>query len=347
MTKQFGAKASKANIESYSKSKHWNGKIFLNLEETKMEFGFYDLPKLLYKQFFERTGREPKQNLPLQAFDSSRFLEEASHAKFIWYGHSVVLMRIANLTVLIDPMLGQNAAPIAPFAVKRFSKDTLNIIPELPEIDVLIMSHDHYDHLDYDSIQNLKSKVKKYYVALGVARHLIEWGIPKEDITEFDWWQDEQIGDLQITFTPSRHFSGRGLLDRAKGLWGGWVFKTETENIWFSGDGGYGQHFKEIGERLGPFDFAFMECGQYNTYWHQIHMYPEESVQAGIEGKSSCLMPVHWGGFSLALHGWKEPAERFVADCKQAGLNYRTPKLGELMEMGDLKETEEWWESIE
>ena len=194
-----------------------------------------------------------------------------------------MLMRVNNKTILIDPMLGPDAAPIAPFKSKRFSESTLSLIDQFPEIDLLLLSHDHYDHLDLASIKKLKPKVKQYYVALGCGRHLEHWGIDPVQIREFDWWDNASFEAINITFTPSRHFSGRGLRDRFKSLWGGWVFKTETESIYFSGDGGYGKHFKEVGEKLGPFDFGIMECGQYNEQWHQIHMYPEEAIQAAID----------------------------------------------------------------
>jgi L-ascorbate metabolism protein UlaG (beta-lactamase superfamily) len=242
-------------------------------------------------------------------------------------------------------MLGPNAAPIAPFPVKRFSDKTLNLIDELPQIDLLLLSHDHYDHLDFESIQKLKPKVKHYFVALGVARHLIKWGIPKNDITEFDWWGNQSFNTIDITFTPTRHFSGRGLTDRAKSLWGGWAFKTATENIWFSGDSGYGGHFKDIGTRLGPFDFAFMECGQYNKNWHQIHMYPEESVQAALDAGVTKIMPVHWAGFTLAQHSWTDPVDRFVKEAAKQQILFSNPVLGSLHTYHE-EIRHRWWDKI-
>lgn len=344
MRKQFGGRITKAHIEKYSQSRHWDGKKFVNLQETTMDINIQKLPKLLYKQFCEKENREPKEKLPIIPFDKDEFLGQSEGGKFIWYGHSVVLMRMNDRTILIDPMLGGNAAPVSPFAINRFSKDTLDLINDFPEIDLLLLTHDHYDHLDYDSIQLLKSKTKKYFVALGVARHLVKWGIPEEDIIEFNWWDDMNFGDIKITFTPTRHFSGRGLTDRAKSLWGGWVFKTSKENIWFSGDGGYGEHFKEIGEKLGPFDFAFLECGQYNENWHQIHMYPEECIQANVDAKAQTIMPVHWCGFALAQHSWREPVERFVTESKRMDMPYIIPKLGQLITLNKIPENVSWWE---
>jgi L-ascorbate metabolism protein UlaG (beta-lactamase superfamily) len=243
-------------------------------------------------------------------------------------------------------MLGPDASPIAPFSTKRFSENTLDLIEEFPEIDLLMMTHDHYDHLDLKSIMLLKPKVKQFFVGMGVARHLNKWGFEAEMITEFDWWKSEFFEEIQITYTPTRHFSGRGISDRAKSMWGGWVIKTDQENLWFSGDGGYGKHFKKIGEKLGPFDFAWMECGQYNENWKQIHMYPDESVKAGIEGKAKRIMPVHWAGFSLAQHHWTDPVEKFVETATQESVEFHTPKLGELVSLEKDRTNEFWWRAI-
>lgn len=157
-----------------------------------------------------------------------------------------------------------------------FSKNTLSIIDDLPAIDLLLMTHDHYDHLDMASIRKLKKKTNKYFVGLGVARHLIHWGIDRDAITEFDWWNNHSFENISITYTPTRHFSGRGLTDRAKLLWGGWAFNNKHVNIYFSGDGGYGNHFREIGKRLGPFDLGMMECGQYSEHWHRYICIPKK-----------------------------------------------------------------------
>lgn len=344
--KQFGGKPTKALLERYSQSPNWKEDKFMNLEETTMEFHWGELPKFLYKQFFDSEGREPKEPLPIAAFDKEAFLSAGESAKFVWYGHSVLLMRMAGKTILIDPMLGPNASPIAPFKTKRFSENTLAIIDELPEIDLMLLTHDHYDHLDLQSIEKLMPKVRQYFVAMGCARHLIKWGVKENQIKEFDWWDDAHFEGVDITFTPTRHFSGRGLKDRAKSLWGGWVFKTANESIYFSGDGGYGEHFKEVGEKLGPFDFGIMECGQYNKNWHQIHMYPEESVQAAIDARVNKIMAVHWAGFSLAQHSWKEPIERFTKAAQELGMVDLSPAMGEVFQHTD-KANRRWWEELE
>lgn len=345
MIKQFGGKVTKTLEQEYSQSEQWDGKKFVNLEETSMDIRPLQIPKLLYKQFFEKKGREPEAVLPILPFDREAFLSASEKMKFIWYGHSVILLRIAGKTILIDPMLGPNAGPISPFPIRRFSKNTLGFIKDFPEIDLVLLTHDHYDHLDLESIELLIPKVKEYYVALGSSRHLEKWGISKEKIKEFDWWHTCNFAGVDITFTPTRHFSGRGLTDRAKSLWGGWVLKTMEENIYFSGDSGYGKHFTEVGAKLGPFDFAFMECGQYHENWHQIHMFPEEAIQAAQDSGAKRIMPVHWAGFPLAQHHWKDPIERFVKEAEMQKVTQICPQLGELVSFYDLYVGENWWQT--
>lgn len=343
MSKQLGGKVKSVDIANYSRSKHWDGKKFNNLEETRMDIPFKALPKLLFSQLFNKKQRQPLEKIVVAPFNATTFLTPSEYMKFIWYGHSVLLMRVKNKTILIDPMLGNDAAPIAPFSIKRFNSISTAIISDFPEIDILLMSHDHYDHLDLKSIQLLKGKVKQFYVALGVGRHLISWGIDPATITEFDWWETNSFENIEFTFTPTRHFSGRGMKDRFKGLWGGWAIKTDTENNWFSGDGGYGTHFTEIGTKLGPFDFAFMECGQYNKLWRPIHLFPDECIQAAIDAQAKKIMPVHWGSFNLSDHSWTESADQFVLECKKSAIPYLTPMIGELITPSQKSENIHWW----
>lgn len=343
--KQFGGKVTNEWVEQYKQSEHWRNGSFQNLIATPINNSLLKLPGIIYKQLTHTNGREPKQPLPIAPFDNAAFLAPSEKAKFIWYGHSVILMRMEAKTILIDPMLGPDTTPIAPMATKRFSENTLDLIDDFPEIDLLIITHDHYDHLDYSSIQKLKLKTKRYFVAMGVKRHLISWGVAANLITEFDWWEERSFENIKITFTPTRHFSGRGLTDRLKTLWGGWVFNSPTEKIWFSGDGGYGEHFKEVGRKLGPFDFAFMECGQYNEDWRPIHLFPEEAVQAAIDAQVKKAMPVHWAGFALSYqHTWKEPGEDFVRFAEEKSLDYALPALGEVFDISRAIKTK-WWAS--
>ena len=342
-SKQFGGKIANHWKATYQLSPNWKNGSFKNLIETQTGIDWKKIPGMLCKQIRGNKEGYPKMPLAVEPFDKTDFLKPSEKAKIIWYGHSVILMRLNNQTILIDPMLGDNASPIAPTKTKRFSEGTLNIIDELPEIDLIVLTHDHYDHLDLASIQKLKAKTNQYFTSLGVKRHLVSWGIDEKNIEEFDWWDSKTFNDIKITFTPTRHFSGRGITSLAKCLWGGWVFKTESENIWFSGDGGYGDHFKEIGERLGPFDFAMMECGQYCDDWPQIHLFPNESVQAALEAKVKIAMPIHWAGFSLSYqHSWYEPVEDFIKHASEEGLQYITPSIGESF-TSTSSTKENWW----
>ena len=343
---QFGCKMTPELKATYEQSPQWKADKFENQVETNMSLSIWDVPELLYKQFCKKDDREPQSPLPIAPFDVDAFLADDVNFKCIWYGHSVVLIRMSGKTILIDPMLGPNASPIAPFKTKRFSENTLDLIDELPPIDLMLLTHDHYDHLDLDSIEKLKSKTKQYYVALGVKRHLTAWGIDAAQVREFDWWDQANFDSISITFTPTRHFSGRGVKDRAKSLWGGWVLKSDHENIWFSGDGGYGEHFKEVGAKLGPFDFGFMECGQYNEKWHPIHLFPEESVQAAIDGQVKKAMPVHWAGFALAQHSWTEPADDFHTHAQTKGLTVCYPPLGETLTLNSEDYQAMWWNEL-
>jgi L-ascorbate metabolism protein UlaG (beta-lactamase superfamily) len=340
---QFGGSVNKSQKEIYAQSKYWDGDKFINMEETKMEIGTKDIPGLLKKQLFGTEGRSPKTNIPLIPFDKEKWNKNKEVAKFIWYGHSALLLQIKGKNYLMDPMLGDDSSPIAPFKTKRFTEGVLEIIDQIPPLEAVFMTHDHYDHLDYASIKKIRNKVNKYYVALGVGRHLESWDVSKEQIIEFDWWDELVDESLKITFVPSRHFSGRGLTDRAKSIWGGWVVEWDEQRIYCTGDGGYGAHFKEIAEKFAPFDWAFVECGQYNKLWHQLHMYPEEAVQTGIDVQAGTTIPIHWGGFALALHNWKDPVERFVAHAIKTQTRYTLPQIGEIVLMGQEPQQNDWY----
>ncbi len=327
---QFGGRITPQELTKLAQSKQWNGKVFVNTAPIDLAMGPLKIMKIMKQSLSNRKIRMPQAQLPVKAFNPVAFM--AGHApKFIWYGHSVILLRLAGKHILIDPMFGDDASPIAPFKTKRFSDHTLDIIDNLPEIDILCMSHDHYDHLDYGSIQRLKSKSNHFCVALGVKRHLVAWGVDAAKITEFDWNQALTIGDVELIFTETQHFAGRGLNDRFKSLWGGWIIQADSKKVYWSGDSGYGKHFKEIGEKYGPFDIGFMECGQYNDNWPDVHMTPEESVQAALDAHVKTALPVHNNGFALAMHRYDDPYNRFkaAADLKAQDMIY--PALGEVV----------------
>jgi L-ascorbate metabolism protein UlaG (beta-lactamase superfamily) len=273
---------------------------------------------------------------------------EPSITQLTWFGHSAFLLELDGKKILIDPMFGPSPSPIPIFAVKRYSKELPIAIEKLPFIDAVIFSHDHYDHLDYGSIQKLKNKVGQFYTPLGVGNHLIDWGVPEENVHQLNWWDKIMFGQIELVCTPARHFSGRGITDRNTTLWASWVIKGEKENIYFSGDGGYGPHFKKIGDQYGPFDISMMECGQYNLDWQAIHMMPEETAQAAVDLKSNLIMPIHWGAFTLAFHDWTDPVERLIKKADDLNISVATPKIGEPLILGNSTfPTEKWWTKYE
>lgn len=344
---QFGGKITKAHLEKYRQSPNWIKGRFRNKSYTKMMHAKpADFPKLFKKQFFETQFRMPEKPIELEPFEGVDFDAVQDIPRFTWFGHSVALLKINGKNLLIDPMFGSDTSPIGPVRTKRFSENTLSIIDRLPPIDAILFTHDHYDHLDYDSMKKLRRKVNTYFTSLGLARHLERWGVPTEQIREFDWWDSTDFEGIKITFTPSRHFSGRGLTDRFKCLWGGWVFQTTQHQIYWSGDGGYDTHFQEVGEKFGAFDWAFMECGQYNPTWYQTHMNPEESVQAALDANAKIAIPYHWGGFALALHTWKDPVERFAAEAKRKNQTICTPKPGEIVTFGSEPIGNAWYKDL-
>jgi len=208
-----------------------------------------------------------------------------------------------------------------------------------------LISHDHYDHLDYWSITKLKDNVKKFYVPLGVAAHLKAWGVEEVKIVEMDWWEEVKFEELVFACAPARHFSGRGLTNKDSTLWCSWVVKGDNANIFFSGDTGYNEGFKKIGEKYGPFDLTLLECGQYNEGWAEIHMMPEQTVQAHIDLRGKLLMPIHWAAFKLSVHPWQEPVERLLAKANSLGVKVTTPKIGEPVILGRTLPSSRWWEN--
>jgi len=269
--------------------------------------------------------------------------KQALDVKVLWLGHSALLLEVGNRKIFLDPMLGKRASPLSFIGPKRFKNDFIIKIEDVPNLDAVLISHDHYDHLDYPSIIKIKDKVKMFYVPLGIAAHLKAWGVEESKIVELDWWEAAKLEELTFICTPSHHFSGRGLFNKDSTLWCSWVIKGENENVYFSGDSGYSKSFKEIGDKFGPFDLTLLECGQYNKHWADIHMFPEETVRANIDLRGKLLMPIHWGAFKLSLHPWQEPVERLLKEANPLNVKVITPRIGESVILGKSEPCSKWW----
>jgi len=337
---QFGELPTGDQLETIQQSPNFNGEVFENLVSTSMDMSLSDVFSILKDYTSGAEDREPSQALPT-AFDKSIKTNNDTSAKVTWYGHSAVLLVIDNKKILLDPMLGESSAPV-PFLTKRFPYEKPIPINQIDYVDFVVISHDHYDHLDMPTILKLKDNVGHFYTALGVESHLMSWGIPHEKITSLDWWQSSEKMDLMFVATPARHFSGRGLTDRNKTQWASWVIKGKKESIYFSGDGGYADHFQKIGEKYGPFDFAMLECGQYNRRWAQIHMTPEETAQAAVDLRAKKAMPIHWGAFNLSLHSWTDPIERVKVAAEKLGVSLVHPVIGQEFSIMENPSTN-WW----
>jgi L-ascorbate metabolism protein UlaG (beta-lactamase superfamily) len=344
----FGGDITKEEQKVYAQSENFKNEIFVNKQKVDLVDGIGKIIKISRKFFFEKVpnGR-PQDDILVHNIDSTNIADYHSPTRLIWFGHSAFLLQINNKTILIDPMFGDVPAPHPWLGGNRFSSNLPIAIEKLPNIDAVLISHDHYDHLDYGSIKKLKDKVGMFYVPLGVGVHLKAWGVSPDSIVELDWWQEAKHEDLVFRCTPARHFSGRKFSNRQSTLWSSWIIASDTENIFFSGDSGYGPHFKEIGDKYGPFDFAMMECGQYNTMWPDVHMFPEETAQAGIDIKATKIMPIHWGAFKLAMHPWKDPILRVVAKADELQIPVITPGIGEPFLIKDNNfENRHWWKKV-
>ncbi|WP_211333205.1 MBL fold metallo-hydrolase [Maribacter vaceletii] len=345
LSPEFGGSPSKEQKEKFAASSNYKKGTFINLGDVKMNMNFSNFTKMLKLYFSPQPNTIPKKDITVQKIDSVAIVDYKEQTRLVWFGHSTFLLQMNTKNILIDPMFGKVPAPHPLLGNNRFSKELPIEIEKLPKIDAVILSHDHYDHLDYGSIQKLKGKVSHFYTPLGVGAHLQAWGIPKENITELDWWQENTLDDLKLVCTPAQHFSGRGLNDRGTTLWSSWVIQSSTENIFFSGDSGYGPHFKEIGTKYGPFDIGLLECGQYNKLWSEIHMMPEETAQAGIDIKAKTIMPIHWGAFKLAMHSWTDPVERILNKANELKINTIVPQIGEPIYLKENPKNSLWWKN--
>lgn len=339
----FGQPPQGAQLSEVEKSPHYRDGQFHNALPTPGFTGSKNMLAAWWEFLFtKRENARPVQPLPMVATDLAAL--PVGEDTVVWLGHSSWYMQLAGQRILIDPVFSNYAAPFS-FLNKAFSGEYPWKAQAMPDIDVLIISHDHYDHLDYATIKALLPKVKRVVTPLGVGSHLRYWGMRPEIIHEADWNQTVKINDaLSIHVLPARHFSGRGL-KRNQTLWGSFMFVTPQRKVYYSCDTGYGPHFKAIGEQFGSVDLAILENGQYDEDWKYIHMMPEETAQAAVDLNARAILPGHSGRFVLAKHTWDDPYKRLAAASE--GRNYRllTPRLGEPVHAADASQQfSAWWQ---
>jgi L-ascorbate metabolism protein UlaG (beta-lactamase superfamily) len=338
MFKAFGKNPFGEYLTKVESSPNFKNGAFQNLSDTPMFVGRRSTFKLFLDFFFNAPkNSKPPGPLPFVKTD----LNSLQEAGIVWFGHSSYFLRINGKNILVDPVFSGNASPFS-FMVGAFKGSNEYGVEQMPDIDLLILTHDHFDHLDYKTVVKLNPKVKNIFCSLGVKSHLDYWGI-KNNITEFDWCDSKAFENMQIIAAPARHFSGR-TTKRGQTLWSSFVLRTDKYNLYLGGDSGYDTHFIDIGNQFGPFDMAILECGQYNTLWPYIHMMPEETAQAAIDLKAKTLLPVHWSKFALSFHAWNEPIIRVTKKAKELKLPVTTPMIGEPVIINKSYPDKVWWE---
>lgn len=340
MLKSLGQNPRGAYRDNIRRSPNFRKGAFQNIEPTPLMTENTSMFKMTVKFFGKQEGRLPSFDIPFLKNDLSK--TDAGRCTVTWFGHSSYLLQYKNYNVLVDPVLCGYAAPF-PFLGRSFRGTNVYSPKDLPEIDLLIITHDHYDHLDYQTVTSLRSKVKQVVTPIGVGAHLVYWGYDQGRITELDWWEGLTISsEIELTCTPARHFSGRSFV-RNQTLWASYCLNIFDKRIFVGGDSGYDAQFGVIGNRYGPFDLAVLESGQYGENWPLIHMTPEQTVQAAQDLGASVLMPVHWAKFALAFHGWNEPAFRIKAAAQEHRVNVSIPVPGSRYYVGEEQEQSEWW----
>ena len=319
-----------------------NGKFESKMDEQAMGLG--ESLKIMWQLFMTNTpDLEPVEgDIPVKTLTRTDLATMANNS-VVRLAHSSLLFKLNERYVLTDPVFSERTSPVSFAGPKRFHHLPM-ALEDLPFIDVVILSHNHYDHFDIPTLAALKEQIGHIYTTLGLKSALLALGFNDSQVTELDWWESIQSESLEITATPAQHFSGRGLFDRNQTLWASWVIKTPEVSLFFGADSGYFDGFKQIGEWLGPFDMTFLEDGAYNERWSLIHMMPEEAVQAHIDLRGNRLFPIHNGSFKLSTHPWKEPFERLDQAAQARGIATVFPKFGEVIPVKNPEvQAVHWW----
>lgn len=337
-------KVSGLRRERVKASKQFDGKTFQNPSGLGPGLQGNPLP-LLGEYFFGGNQRQPPAPLPVLRPHEGWLEQVSSGLRVTWLGHSTVLLELDGFTVLTDPVFGERASPLSFAGPKRFHPVPA-ALHELPELDAVLLSHDHYDHLCAATMEALARKTVPIITSLGVGHHLEALGVAAERIHELDWNESIEVKGLRFTATPCQHFSGRGVTDRNSTLWSSWVIQSNRHKVFFSGDTGLTEQFKAIGAAHGPFDLVMLEVGAFHPSWGAIHLGPENALTAFEWLGKGTLLPVHWGTFNLALHDWNEPAETLFTLAAERKLRVLTPKLGQVFEPSRVDEAQPWWRDV-
>jgi len=347
--KSFGKKAQGERLERMRASPRWAGEGFRNLHPIRPGLRDLSVPRPTLSEFLcGGTRRIPRGPLPSLDPRETWSRTPSTGLRATWLGHSTVLIEIDGRRVLTDPVWGPRASPSRLAGPKRFQPVPI-ALSSLPPIDLVLVSHDHYDHLDYPTIRELARSGVPFVTSLGVGAHLQAFGVAAERITELDWWETCTLpgADLAVTAAPSQHFSGRTLKDRNATLWSSMVIRSARHKVFFSGDTGLTDEYTVIRDRLGPFDLVMLEVGAFHPSWGDIHLGPLNALEAHALLGGGAFLPVHWGTFSLALHDWDEPAETLLAQAPVRGAQLVMPRLGEPVEPALVERVEPWWRGVD
>jgi L-ascorbate metabolism protein UlaG (beta-lactamase superfamily) len=339
------AASARCTLPSYPQSPQHRDGRFQN-QTPRPPMGVWKGLKTAWTLLFGKpAGTVPDRPIPVHALSRAE-LEAAPDGSLFRLGHSTVLLKLRHRYWLTDPVFSKRASPVQWAGPARFHAPPITI-EDLPPIAGVILSHNHYDHLDHAAILKLAGKTGRFVAPLGVGDQLIAWGVDPDKVEQLDWWQSTEVGGLRLTATPAQHFSGRGLHDSDRSLWSSWVIQDDDLRIFFSGDSGYFGGFKAIGNAYGPFDLTMMETGAYNERWAFVHMQPEQTLQAHLDLRGRWLMPIHNGTFDLALHPWEQPFERISALAASNGVPLATPVMGERVDLRALEPRPAWWRTKE